>query len=93
MKLRNSLFLNYNLRAPEVVGWPVAATAAFAAIVAVTVAAAAAVAFVDIAVVESVAGTAIAVAEVVDGPALELEELELLELFESVQHNDSQSLR
>lgn len=70
-------------RVPGVVGWPDVAAAAFAAIAAATVVAAAAVVFVDIAAVGSVAGTATAVAEVVDGPELELEELELLELFES----------
>ena len=94
MKSRNFLFHNQNLpRVPGVVGWPDVAAAAFAAIAAATVVAAAAVVFVDIAAVGSVAGTATAVAEVVDGPGLELEELELLELFESVQHNDSQSIQ
>ena len=65
---------------------PVVVAAVFAVVVAVTVVAAAAVVAVDTEAVVSAVGTAVAVVEVVAGPALELEVLELVELFESVDY-------
>lgn len=69
--------------APAVAGMPVAVAAVFVVVVVVTAVAVAAVVAVDTEAVVSAVGTAVSVVEVVVGPALELEVLELVELFES----------